>query len=445
MFRKFPFFQRLISWTKPYAPADRPTRTYERYDWNSLIGEEPETRATVAGFMDGTTYFPSRVEMEQGLVAFTERAGIRVRWGCRWESTRRDDGHDFVIGTSDGEYRCDVVVFGVGMTVPWKPELDGMEHVPHYVDTRDRKEYADKRIVIIGKRNSGFELADGLLPWARQIILASPRPTRLSVLTRTVASARARYLQPYEEHVLGGGCFVLDAATERIERTADGYRVHAGGTTTPGEMVLDCDEVIAATGFTTPLGDLPELGVSTFYQNRLPSQTPYWESPDVPGVYFAGSITQGSVGLKKYGIPSGSAAVHGFRYNAVVLARRLAERFGVAPHRPPVEPERLAPYLLEEATTAPELYHQSSYLARVVRLDDLANEGIVPLQHFVDTAGPDAVAMALENDGTELRPCAYLRVGGTVEEHVFPSNAMLDFTTAEHRRQLDGLLKQHLP
>ena len=32
MFRRWPFFQRLLSWTQPYAPAPRGTRAYERYD-----------------------------------------------------------------------------------------------------------------------------------------------------------------------------------------------------------------------------------------------------------------------------------------------------------------------------------------------------------------------------------------------------------------------------
>ena len=42
MFRRWPFFQRLLSWTKPHAPVERGTRAYERYDWNSLLGDEPE-------------------------------------------------------------------------------------------------------------------------------------------------------------------------------------------------------------------------------------------------------------------------------------------------------------------------------------------------------------------------------------------------------------------
>ena len=108
MFRRWPFFQRLLSWTKPYAPAEKATREYQRYDWNSLLADEPELRAIQTEFLDGTSYFPSRPEMQANLEAFAARAGIAVRYGTRWERTRREDGPDgttFVVETTDGEYR----------------------------------------------------------------------------------------------------------------------------------------------------------------------------------------------------------------------------------------------------------------------------------------------------------------------------------------------------
>ena len=446
MFRRFPLFDRLITWTKPYAPAEPGTREYEWYDWNSLLSDEPHLRAVVPELMDGTSYFPSRPEMEHGLSLFAERAGIAVRYDCRWEGTRRGEDGGFVLETTDGEYACGVAVLAVGMTEPWKPAVPGLQDVPHYVETRVAKEYAGRRVFIIGKRNSGFEVADGLLPWARQIVLASPRPARLSVLARSTAAARARYLQPYEDHVLGGGTFVLDAAIERVERGGDGWRVYAKGTTRPGDLVLDVDDVIAATGFATPLLDLPELGVATFYQGgRLPAQTPFWESPTLPGIYFAGSTTQGAVGLKKYGIPSNSSAVHGFRYNARVLAEHVAEKhFGVARPRRRVEAEALLDRLLEEATSAPELWNQQSYLARVIAFEEdggINDDGIVPLAHFVDSAGPDAVALTVETDADgDIHPALYLRRDGHVSDHTLPSDPLLDFRTAEHRSHLKGLL-----
>ncbi|MCA1832926.1 MAG: NAD(P)-binding domain-containing protein [Actinomycetota bacterium] len=445
MFRRFPLFQRLITWTKPYAIRERGTRGYEWYDWNSLIGESDDERAIVPGLMDGVSYFPTRAEMEQGLVTFAERGGITVRYGCTWESTRRD-GEEFVVTTTDGEFRAQAVVVAVGMTKPWKPSIAGLDEVPHYVDVRPVREYAGKRIFVMGKRNSGFEIADALLPWARQIVLGSPRPARISVLAKSTAAARARYLQPYEDHVLGGGNIVLDAAIERVERTAPGYRVFAKGTTMPGDLVLDVDEVIAATGFSTPLLDLPALGVGTFYQGRLPSQTPFWESATLPGIYFAGSITQGAIGLKKFGIPSNSAAVHGFRYNARTLAMHLAEkRFGVRIDRPVVDPKNVVAYLLDEVTKAPELWNQQSYLARALSFNEtrgITDEGIVPLAHFVDATGPDSVAVTVETTAEgEIRPAVYVRRGGRVDEHSLAPHPMHDFETADHDAQLSSLLK----
>ncbi|MGH2709583.1 MAG: NAD(P)-binding domain-containing protein [Actinomycetota bacterium] len=451
MFQRFPFFQRLITWSKPYAPFERSSREYQWYDWNSLIAEEKEARGLVPQFMDGVSMFPAREEVERATDAFVERTGLPIRFGCRWESTRRDDGdRGFVVTTSDGEYRCEALVLAVGMSDPWVPDTPGIDKVPHYVETEDPKSYADQRVVLIGKRNSGFELADGLEPWARELVLISPRPARISVIVKSTAAARARYLQPYEEFVLGGGTYVIDAAIQNIERNSDGWQIRAHGTTRPGELTIEADRVIAATGFQSPLGDLRELGVATFYQDRLPAQTPFWESTSVPGIYFAGTISQGAVGLKKYGIPSNSAAVHGLRYNARVLAEHIAHvRFGADIERRVLPPGDVAGYLLGEVTRAPELWNQQSYLTRVLTRDELTggliDQGISPLAHFVDEDGPDAIAAAVEtNESGDIHPCMYLRRGGKVEEHVFEGHHMHDFTGAEQQAQLEGLLKKVL-
>jgi thioredoxin reductase len=444
MFQRFPLFQRLISWTKPYAVAERGTRAYQWFDWNSLLAQEPQEQAPVWEFMDGTSYYPRRDEMEQGLVAFAERAGVRARYGCEWTGTRREDD-GFVLETSDGEYRCDVVVFAIGMTEPWKPDIPGLEAVPHYVDCKAVEAYRDKIVFIIGKRNSGFEVADGLLPLARQIILGSPSPAKWSVIARSLMGSRARYILPYEDYLLAGGALVLDAAIQGVERTEGGWRVRAAGTTVPGDWAFDVDEVVAATGFTVPLGDLPGLGVATFMQGRLPVQTTFWESATVPGVYFAGSVTQGQAGLKKYGVASNSAAVHGFRYNALVLARHLAEtRFGVKLERPTLAASDVVPFLLNEVAEAGELWNQKSYLARAVMFDPqrgIIDDGVVPLANFVDESGPDAVAVTVETDDRgDIRPAVYVRRGGKVQDHSLEAGPLREFRGKEQRARVEELL-----
>jgi hypothetical protein len=230
-----------------------------------------------------------------------------------------------------------------------------------------------------------------------------------------------------------------------VERHADGYRIHASGTTWEGELELESDEVIAATGFRAPVRDLPGVGVAMVNDGRMPAQTPYWESISVPGIYFAGSVNQASPGLRKHGATSSSGSVNGFRYNARVLAQHIAEKhFGLARERRPLDGDEVVPRLLGELAHAPELWTQKGYLARVVDVDGangIRDEGIVPLADFVDRGGGDACAVAVEYDadGTII-PVAYVRRGGRLVENSLPPHPLHTFGTDEHRQQLAACL-----
>ena len=449
MFRKWPFFQRLLSWTKPFAPVPRGTWEYERYDWNSLLASEPQARAIQPTFMDGTSSFPSRPEMEQNLTAFVERTGIAIRYGCRWQATRHE-GDRFVLETSDGEYGCRFPIFAVGVAEPYRPNTPGMDLVAHYADTRPAHTYGGQRIFIIGKQNSGFELASGLLAWARGIVLASPSPMKLSVNTNSLAGIRARYLQPVEDHAIGGGVGILNASIESVERVGDVFRINLRRTEDSSALLVEADEVIAATGFVSPLQDLPALGVATFGQSRLPALTPYWESATVPGIYFAGTIGQAQGGLKKHGLPPNSGAVHGARYNARTMVRHVARtHFGVEHERPIIRPAELLPRVAAELTRGPEVWHQKAYLARIISLDPaqgIRDEGIEPLAWWLDAAGPDGFAVTLEADGTSaIYPCIYVRRAGRTEERLVAPHPLLDYETPEARRQLGAILATLVP
>ena len=446
MFRQFPFFQRLLSWTKPHARHAHESREYERYDFNSLVAFEPENRALMPGLMDGSSEFPSRAEMEAGIVEFVRRTGLDVRYETPWEGTSRD-GDTFVLHTPDGDYRTRVPIFAVGVAEPRLPaDIPGVEHAAHYVDTRDASTYAGKRLFIMGKANSGFELASGLLQWASPIILASPRPAQLSVNIHSLGGVRARYVQPWEDAELGGGVFILDAAIERLEKHAGGIAVHTRRSDTAEPFVAEVDEVIAATGFTTPLRDLPELGVGTFGRSGLPTMNNHYESATVPGIFFAGTITQGVSGLKKYGIPANSGAVHGFRYNVRLAVDEIAARyFDIERPRPEVAPDQVVEHLLASASLTPELWHQKSYLAHALSREPdgtIRDEGIVSLAEYVDAAGPDGAAITVETDDRgSIHPAVYVRRRGRVDaDAVLDESPLTEYRTPAHRAQLQGLL-----
>ena len=441
MFQRFPIFQRLITWTKPDAPVERTSREYEWYDHNSLLADEPELKALVPGLMDRAFDLPARAEMEAGIAAFAKRAGIDVRYECEWESTRVEDDGRLVLTTSDGEYRARAVVFALGVTEAWKADVPGLEHAAHYVDTRDPARYEDRDVFVVGKRNSGFEVAQGILPWARSITLGSPRPVQTEALA--LSALRTRYLHPYDEYMRGGpGTYVIDVTIERIERDGERFRVFTRGTTWDGQLEFDVDDVIAATGFRTPVRDLPDLGLVTVADGRIPALTPFWESVSLPGAYFAGNASQGARGLGKRGAGASSSAVNGFRYNARVLAQHLAEKLNA--HEPPRKPvDDVVTFLLRELSVAPELWVQKGYLCRVVSSADGAyvDDGVQPVAHFLDAPGPDAFGATVEvdEDGTIL-PTLYVRRSGEIREHQLAPHPLHDYEGEAYRNQLAGIV-----
>ncbi len=165
----------------------------------------------------------------------------------------------------------------------------------------------------------------------------------------------------------------------------------------------------------------------------------------MPGIFFAGATTQGQVGLRKYGFPTGSASVGGFRHNACVQAVEIGRRLGVEPPRPEIQEDEVIPYLLEQVTNEGALWRQQSHLARVVSLDEkegIRDEGILPLAPFIDAGGIAAVAITVETDPDDnLQPAVYVRRKGRVTEHLLPPAFMHDFRTDEHRAELESLLE----
>ena len=157
------------------------------------------------------------------------------------------------------------------------------------------------------------------------------RRRRLSVETRSLVGVRARYVQPYEDHVLGGG--VADprrgdrphrarprAATARstVHAAADRRRRRPRRRGRRGHLG---DRLRLPARWTCPSSASRRSGPS-----RLPAQTPWWEST----TRARASTSRARSGRARrasseHGMPSNSGAVHGARYNARLLAARIAD------------------------------------------------------------------------------------------------------------------------
>ena len=128
------------------------------------------------------------------------------------------------------------------------------------------------------------------------------------------------------------------------------------------------------------------------------------------------------------------------------MVETLGERhLGVPRPRPALDPATLVAYLLEELSTAPELWHQKSYLARAVSRDadgTVRDEGIVSLADYVDSAGPDGVAVTVETDAEgDIHPAIYVRRHGRVgADATLEGSPLHEYRTPAHNRALTELL-----
>ncbi|MFI5891581.1 NAD(P)-binding domain-containing protein [Actinoplanes sp. NPDC051513] len=359
-YRTFPRHRRMISINKPHTGWHDPEKDL-RVDWNSLLSEDPElrfTRYTGRYFPDADDYIRYLTDFGRGLairyghrVARVDRAGVGFRVRC--ENGEELTARRVVVATGFG-----------GMNVP---AIAGIETAERYWDVPvEPAGFTDQRVLIIGKGNSAFETADNLVEHAAVIHVAGPRSINFAWRTHFIGHLRAVNNNFLDTYQLKTQNMVLDGDILRIERRADDYLVTFAYARRDKVARLAYDRVIACTGFRMDAsifadGCRPELVIS----DRFPALTPEWESVNVPGLYFAGTLTQ-SRDFKKHT----SAFIHGFRYGVRALVHMLEQKHhGVEwPHRT-LPRDALADAVLARINRTSALFQQFGFLCDVVTPD----------------------------------------------------------------------------
>lgn len=366
-FKTFPRNRTLISINKRYTGYDD-RETNLRWDWNSLLsdGEGP-------WFTDySERYFPHADRLVEYLRDYAEKHALRVRYHTRVERIHRRGG-DFTVEASDGStYRAPRLIVATGVSKPYVPPIPGIEHADGYGDApADPRAYAGQQVLILGKGNSGFEMADQLIETAAVIHVASPESVKFAWQTHHVGHLRALHNNLLDTYQLKCQNAVLDATVEGIERRPDGRLAvqmsysHAGGE----REELSYDRIICCAGFRFD-ADLfdSDCRPALVIEDRFPAQTSAWESTNVPDLFFAGTLMQ-SCDFKK----TTSSFIHGFRYNIRTLHRLLEERYHgrPLPYRA-VEPteDGLTAAVLERVNRSSALWQQFGFLSDAIVLEE---------------------------------------------------------------------------
>jgi thioredoxin reductase len=283
--------------------------------------------------------------------------------------------------------RAERVVVATGFGGPHVPPIPGIEATELYSTVSvDPDDFADQRVLIVGKGNSAFETADNLVERAAVIHVVGPRSVNFAWRTHFVGHLRAVNNNFLDTYQLKSQNMVLDATIRRIERVGDQFVVTLSYSRRDKTVQLTYDRVITCTGFRmdTSIFD-PSCRPALAIDDRFPALTSQWESVDVPGLFFAGTLTQ-SRDFKKYS----SAFIKGFRYSIRALHRMLDRRYeGVDwPHRElPAEPDTLADAVLARVNRTSGLWQQYSFLCDLIELPPGGTARYyeeVPVDHVLD-------------------------------------------------------------
>ncbi|WP_062428402.1 NAD(P)-binding domain-containing protein [Herbidospora daliensis] len=363
-FTTFPRHRTLISINKKYNGTDDPELNL-RMDWNSLLSDDPELLFT--RFSD--RYFPHADDMVRYLARFAE--GLDVVYGSRARRVTRTDG-GFAVTDDHGVVRtARRLIIATGVSRENVPAIPGVEQAEQYgVVSVDPQDFVDKRVLIIGKGNSAFETADNLVETAAVVHVAGPHSVKLAWRTHYVGHLRAINNNFLDTYQLKSQNAILDGEVRHIERLDDGtYRVTVAFVRAD-EVTKDIpyDRVIVCAGFAFDRSIFddtcrPALHVS----GRFPALTPAYESIDVPGLYFAGTITQ-SRDFKR----GTSGFIHGFRYGVRALHRILEERHhDVAWPGEDVgaDPKAMAQAVLDRVNRSSALWQQFGVIGDVITHD----------------------------------------------------------------------------
>jgi thioredoxin reductase len=317
-FKTFPRHRVLISVNKVHTGWDDPELNL-RMDWNSLLSDDPDL--VFPRYSD--VFLPDAEDLLRYFADFAAKHELKIQYNTRVERIRREDV--FTVTDSEGvEYRAKQLIVATGVTKPNTPDIPGIELVTQYTDVSvDPAEFTNQRVLVIGKGNSAFETADNLVASAAVVHVGGPSSLQLAWRTHFVGHLRAANNNILDAYQLKLQHAILDGTIKKVERDESGYTV-TYSFSRANEVIkeLRYDRVILCTGFRFDASIFdescrPELTIN----DRFPAQTSSWESVNVPGLYFAGTITQVR-DFKK----STSAFIHGFRYGARALSKILDER-----------------------------------------------------------------------------------------------------------------------
>ncbi len=363
-FVDFPKHRKLISINKAYTGFDDPEINL-RWDWNSLITYDEQKR-----FKDfSKDYFADPDYLVEYLSHFAKHNKLNIALNSSVEKISKDTL--FKVKTKNRTYTANKLIMATGVSKPFTPDIPGIEHTTNYTEMSvNGEDFINKRVLIIGKGNSGFETADALIPYTSLIHIASPNPIRMAWKTHYVGHVRAVNNNLLDTYQLKSQNAVINSKIKRIKKVNGKFYVEFAYTLANDEVEsIPYDEVLVCTGFRfdDSLFDescKPQMRI----KKRFAALTPSFESKNIEDLYFCGTIMQERDFKKKQ-----SGFIHGFRYNIEFLDKYFQYRYQGKNFENKLlnaQPESACKAIVKSVNRPSGLWQQTGYICDVLAWDE---------------------------------------------------------------------------
>ncbi|MEM9213192.1 MAG: NAD(P)-binding domain-containing protein [Cyanobacteria bacterium P01_F01_bin.150] len=378
-FQSNPRHRRLISINKRFNKF--PEAEFNmRHDWNSLLTEAEDADPLFREY--STDLYPHADALCRYLQDFAHRHHLQIQYNTKISRVSGDGAGGFVVTDTTGQiYNGTRLLMATGVQAPLLPDIEGIELADGYEDyDTDPARFENKTVLVIGRGNSAFEVANNLTNHAAIIQIAiGNRPVDLAWETHSVRNVRAINNTIIEMLHLKSlhGAVGLNVKTIR-KRPEGGYTVtvieELANWAEPKllEMNLEYDHVICCAGFRYVLPDLFDADIRPAVDDhsKYPILDETWQST-TPGLYFVGTS------MAARDLKAASSFIHGFRYNIRSLTRLLLERYHGQTYPRQSHPLRsiddlraLSTRLLARLSVSAGLYQMYSFLCDAILLID---------------------------------------------------------------------------
>ena len=387
-FQSLPRHNKLISINKVHTGFDNPEINL-RWDWNSLLTDKKDKPLLFKDY--SKEYFPKANLFVDYLNDFVGTYNLNVSYSTTVLNISKNQDNLFVVKTDKETYYAEKVICGTGISKSYIPYFEGVEYTETYKSfDMDPKRYSNKRVMVVGKGNSGLETADFLIEHASVIHLISPNPVKLAWKTHYVGHVRAINNNFLDTYQLKSQNTILDADIEKVELLKNGdKRVHFTYNHAEGQrLTLDVDYIIMCTGFMfdDTMFDKETCAVEISDCGKFPKMTSEWESTSVKDLYFAGVLTHFRDYQKSF-----SGFIHGFRYNSRCLDQILnvkENNLGLESTDFEFDLERLIRIFIDRINEDSAMFQQPGFIGDVYVLNKI-DEKIslikgIPVDYFKD-------------------------------------------------------------